>query len=248
MDPWRNFWDEMKAQLQGWSESLPSVKEAIGVNLLDSIRGVSDVFASAVMQWDGTARGFFLSVASGFKQLAKQIISELIRMAIQAIVTKIILSFVNGGSVGGGTHGGAGLDLGGATAAGHASGGLITGPGSGTSDSILARVSNGEFVMSAKAVKQFGAGFFAGLNNLSMPRMAFASGGLADFGGAPAPSYIPSAGSRASVASGNVYQFHVTNNFKANENGSFSKQSASEAASRMISMQRRTARRDNENS
>jgi hypothetical protein len=102
--------------------------------------------------------------------------------------------------------------------------------------------------MSAKAVKQFGAGFFAGLNNLSMPRMAFASGGLADFGGAPAPSYIPSAGSRASVASGNVYQFHVTNNFKANENGSFSKQSASEAASRMISMQRRTARRDNENS
>ena len=37
-----------------------------------------------------------------------------------------------------------------------ASGGLVVGPGSGTSDSIMARVSAGEFVVSADAVQQPG--------------------------------------------------------------------------------------------
>jgi hypothetical protein len=36
---------------------------------------------------------------------------------------------------------------------GYASGGLIRGPGSGSRDSMLARLSNGEFVMRADAVK-----------------------------------------------------------------------------------------------
>lgn len=39
----------------------------------------------------------------------------------------------------------------------YASGGLITGPGTGTSDSIVARVSNGEGIMTAQAVNDWGA-------------------------------------------------------------------------------------------
>ncbi|MFJ3487724.1 tape measure protein [Pseudomonas sp. NPDC090202] len=57
----------------------------------------------------------------------------------------------------------------------HASGGLITGPGTGTSDSILSRLSNGEFVMRAAAVNAYGADFMSQLNNLQIP--AFAAGG-----------------------------------------------------------------------
>jgi len=38
---------------------------------------------------------------------------------------------------------------------GFAEGGLVTGPGSGTSDSIKARLSNGEFVVNAKSTEQF---------------------------------------------------------------------------------------------
>lgn len=56
---------------------------------------------------------------------------------------------------------------------GHASGGLITGPGTGTSDSIPARLSNGEFVMRAAAVDHYGAGTLAAMN-----RNRFAAGGL----------------------------------------------------------------------
>jgi hypothetical protein len=52
-----------------------------------------------------------------------------------------------------------------------ASGGYIRGPGSGTSDSILARLSNGEFVVNSDSVRRLGVGFLQGLNS-------FASGGL----------------------------------------------------------------------
>src|SRR6185436_15104042 len=49
---------------------------------------------------------------------------------------------------------------------GNAAGGMIRGPGSGTSDSILARLSNGEFVMRAAAVSKWGPRFMAALNSL----------------------------------------------------------------------------------
>ncbi len=65
-----------------------------------------------------------------------------------------------------------------------ATGGLVTGPGSATSDSIPARLSAGEFVMNAAAVKRVGVDFLQSLNGLSNgPRvsgrtLAFAAGGL----------------------------------------------------------------------
>jgi tape measure domain-containing protein len=65
-----------------------------------------------------------------------------------------------------------------------ASGGLVSGPGTSTSDSIPARLSAGEFVMNAAAVKRVGVDFLHSINGLSNgPRvtgqtLAFASGGL----------------------------------------------------------------------
>jgi hypothetical protein len=70
------------------------------------------------------------------------------------------------------------------SAQGFAAGGFIQGPGTGTSDSILARLSNGEFVMRAAAVRRFGVDFMEGLNNFAagglvgMPQIRFATGGL----------------------------------------------------------------------
>jgi len=59
-----------------------------------------------------------------------------------------------------------------------ASGGMVRGPGSGTSDSVMARLSNGEFVMRSAAVKHFGADFMAALNNLRNPFAGYSLGGL----------------------------------------------------------------------
>jgi phage tail tape-measure protein len=56
--------------------------------------------------------------------------------------------------------------------------GKVTGPGTGTSDSIFAKLSNGEFVIRAAAVRKFGASFFEALNRGFMPPMPkYAMGG-----------------------------------------------------------------------
>ncbi|QTS88305.1 tape measure protein [Ectopseudomonas khazarica] len=68
-----------------------------------------------------------------------------------------------------------------------ATGGILRGPGTGTSDSILARLSTGEGVINARAVQYYGADLIHQLNNLRTPR--FATGGV--MGNVPVPS-IPS--------------------------------------------------------
>ena len=60
---------------------------------------------------------------------------------------------------------------------GFAKGGYISGSGSGTSDSIPARLSNGEYVVKASSVSQYGVGFMNAINNGTFKR--FANGGLA---------------------------------------------------------------------
>lgn len=57
-----------------------------------------------------------------------------------------------------------------------ARGGYIMGPGTETSDSILARLSRGEFVLKAKAVKHYGLSFLQQLNQMQLPK--FNQGGL----------------------------------------------------------------------
>jgi phage-related protein len=61
-------------------------------------------------------------------------------------------------------------------ARGRAVGGIVSGPGTGISDSILSWLSNGEFVIKARAVKHWGLDALQALNGLRMPR--FAAGGL----------------------------------------------------------------------
>ncbi len=63
-----------------------------------------------------------------------------------------------------------------------ARGGFILGPGTSMSDSILARLSRGEFVLRASAVKHYGLGVLNNLNQKELPR--FAKGGLV-------PPYVP---------------------------------------------------------
>ena len=58
----------------------------------------------------------------------------------------------------------------------NAAGGLIRGPGTGTSDSVLSWLSNGEFVVRSAAVQHYGPELLHALNQLSLPR--FAHGGL----------------------------------------------------------------------
>jgi hypothetical protein len=59
---------------------------------------------------------------------------------------------------------------------GFARGGLLRGPGTATSDSIMARLSDGEFVVRAAAVNHYGSGLLSRINSMQIPR--FADGGM----------------------------------------------------------------------
>lgn len=61
------------------------------------------------------------------------------------------------------------------TSVAFAKGGHVQGPGTGTSDSILARLSNNEFVMTSRTVEHYGVGFLNALNQRRLPK--FANGG-----------------------------------------------------------------------
>jgi len=83
--------------------------------------------------------------------------------------------------------------------AGFASGGLVEGPGTPTSDSIMAMLSAKEFVMDAKTVRHFGPSFFYRLQQLAKRGRAlqfpgFASGGFVGAVRAPSVS-VDGAGS-----------------------------------------------------
>ncbi len=72
----------------------------------------------------------------------------------------------------------------------NASGGAVRGPGTGTSDSILSWLSNGEYVVKAAAVEKYGVAMFDSLN-----AMSFKSGGLAQ----QASAAMKTAGQQASA-------------------------------------------------
>lgn len=80
-------------------------------------------------------------------------------------------------------------------------GGMVSGPGTGTSDSILARVSNGEFVIKARSVAKYGARFLAAINEgrLGMAATVGGAGGSMSTAGTEAGRGLQ-AGLRAAAA------------------------------------------------
>lgn len=91
--------------------------------------------------------------------------------------TTLAAAIVGASAAGGAAKAGTeGIFKAGLAGLGFAEGGHVIGPGTKTSDSIMTRLSNGEFVMRAAAVDQFGVSFFDALNNGVLP--AFSDGGL----------------------------------------------------------------------
>ncbi|MDE1998673.1 MAG: phage tail tape measure protein [Burkholderiales bacterium] len=146
---------------------------------------------------------FFSDISTGartagdaFRAFAKGIVDDIAKMASQALAADLMKKLLGGGS---GAGGGAGFFTALASAFGFADGGLVSGPGSGTSDSIPARLSNGEYVVNASAVQRVGVGLLDGLNSLgrgpggaSMGSLGFAAGGLV-------PALAPQQGSSVRI-------------------------------------------------
>lgn len=228
---WEDFWATLTDRANGFRDSLPSIRESIGENLLGSLAGIGDVIANAVSRADGTLKGFFTAVAQGFGRMAQQIIADLIRIAVYQTILKLVASAAGAGVGGlGDAAGGIGQSIG--AGASFASGGF-TGMGGRMEPAGI--VHRGEYVIPQNIVKKVGVGFFDALVGNRMPSMA--SGGYAT-------PFVPSfAGATTNNTTTNnqpvVNNFH----FHANQNGQFSKESAEQATRKMVSMMNRTSQR-----
>lgn len=129
---------------------------------------VGERFTSAISNSLGDA---FVGLIEGDIERAKDAINGLI-VQIGVLVAKSAILGAFGDPTGGGAVAGI---------LGFATGGYVSGPGSATSDSIPARLSNGEYVVKSSAVQHWGVGFMEAINNMRTPAQSrpqrFASGG-----------------------------------------------------------------------
>ena len=141
------------------------------INTISKIQQTSNQlakdFSGAITDWITGAQSF----GDAMKSILKQLIAQLIQAAIYAT---IVAACTGGG-------GGFAARWSKAFGKGLATGGSVAGPGTGTSDSIPAMLSNGEYVLNAQAVDRLGVPFLNGLNTGRL--RGFASGGLAGSGG-----------------------------------------------------------------
>ncbi|MEH2517559.1 hypothetical protein V1279_003132 [Bradyrhizobium sp. AZCC 1610] len=136
------------------------VMRSIGNTMSSSLTtGLADIL-------DGTK-----SVSEGFASMGKVILRSLEEALIKMLVVQPIMRSLSG-ALGGGLFGFA--DGGLVSAGNFADGGQIQGPGTGRSDSIVARVSNGEFITNAQSTARH-LPLLQAINSDRLPR--FADGG-----------------------------------------------------------------------
>lgn len=173
------------------------------INTISKIQQTSNQlakdFSGAITDWITGAQSF----GDAMKSILKQLIAQLIQAAIYAT---IVAACTGGG-------GGFAARWSKAFGKGLASGGSVDGPGTGTSDSIPAMLSNGEYVLNAQAVDRLGVPFLNGLNTGRL--RGFASGGLVGSGGVA--GYKAERGSN----SGQVQSINLSMNVSAMDASSF---------------------------
>ena len=167
---------EAVARVQAWRNEIAQVKVVVDDVALAIDGAVRDGFAQL---FEDIGRGA-KSAKEAFGDFARSVLQAINRIASQKLAESLFARLF--GSPTGGGGGGLGAFI--SSLLGFASGGYVRGPGSSTSDSIPARLSDGEYVINARAVSRVGVSFLDALNGLSIgpqvrgPALAFASGGL----------------------------------------------------------------------
>ena len=152
----------------------------------------SELVADIVLDSQGTFENFFKNVLTGqksfsdsFMDLLNGLLDSIVKSIAETMAAQVVNQFLNwimpgffsgGGSVSGGfnTHGVAANVLG-IRLGNFASGGIISGTGTSTSDSIPAMLSDGEYVLNAAAVRRIGIPALNAINSGSIRQ--FAQGG-----------------------------------------------------------------------
>jgi hypothetical protein len=166
----------------GWQQAL--------VELANQQVNFKDTFTSAFGSIEGSLVNLVSSTESAkdkFKKfcedVTKTILQAMAQIIIRGLITKVIMGAIGMGGQSVDIHSWDNSKLLNIPAVikppGHAGGGYIKGPGSGTSDSIPAMLSNGEYVIRSAAVDRIGIATLNRMNKMGH----FANGGYVGSGG-----------------------------------------------------------------
>lgn len=169
---WKGAWDGIKTILSGvWQAIQGLVKVQLAMHRAGLSAAWAGIKAAAVARWNAIKTGILAVVASlpagirsklsGLVGILKSVgsqagsaLADAIRGAINAVLDRIrefqlpTIEVAGKKVPGSGARPFSGIGS-------FAGGGIVRGPGSGTSDSILARVSNGEAIIPAKATSRY---------------------------------------------------------------------------------------------
>lgn len=176
-----------KAALWFWQNAIVPAWDGIKTafsTAWDFISGIFDKLTNGFNTAKGVVVGVARAIADGVKT-AFSGLAAIIKAPLHALGS--FLSGIPTSVFGVDIPGASTLNSWGKNLQGLAGGGLVRGPGSGTSDSVLAWLSNGEGVVTAKAMANGGAGLVAALNAGWVPPVdllkqmlpGFAQGGVA---------------------------------------------------------------------
>lgn len=156
--------------LEGVSETAGQVSQQTTQQMIEAAANSQPPFDSATQKISGSFNAMGNRIDAVFDRMVK-------RAKAAAAEIAAAMAAATGGQ--------AGFSEGGAVGAAFAGGGHVRGPGSSKSDSILAWLSNGEYVIRAAAVRKYGKGLLDAINGLRAP--GFNLGGLIDVGGLSVP-------------------------------------------------------------
>ncbi|WKB50855.1 tape measure protein [Eleftheria terrae] len=163
------------ARVQAWKNEIAQVKLAVDEVAVAIDGSIRDGFGQL---FEDIGRGA-KTAKEAFGDFARSVLATIQRIASQKLAESLFASLPKGS---GGRSGFAGFIS--SLVKGYASGGYVSGPGTSTSDSIPARLSAGEFVVNAAAVRRVGVAFLQSINGVAQgpafkgPALAFAAGGL----------------------------------------------------------------------
>lgn len=158
----------------GIERAVAGLSESIGDESNLAEAALTSVFNNAATAISNFAKTGKLD----FKEFARSVAADILMMTTKMLLLKALKSIFGGGFSEGGMVG----------AQGFATGGFVSGSGSATSDSIPAMLSNGEYVINAKATEQF-LPLLAAIN--SGRGIMMAGGGMSSEGGSLAGPPIP---------------------------------------------------------
>lgn len=165
--------EEVKQEIDKIDQEVTPDVEQVGVHWSDALKQPLDetfgqIAGAAIPKMQEIGNSISEGFQSGLDQ-AKTQFQALYDQAVSIFSNPIQVNFDTSGGFGGQPLG-----------APFAGGGLVRGPGTSTSDSIWARLSDKEFVLNAKATQFYGAELLYALNALRVPRQfpGFSVGGL----------------------------------------------------------------------